>query len=252
MVLHTWGSKLNRHYHVHCIITGGGLNGQKDQWIPSKSARYLFPVAALSTVFRAKYLAGMDRLRSKLVIPSCLSDTDWDTYKHGLVEKDWVVYAKPPFGGPDQVIKYLGRYANRIAISSRRILSYQNGEVTFRYKDYQRGNRIRNLTISDEAFATRFLQHVLPKGFCRIRYYGFLANCHRKKNLAICRKLLDCEPVSADHTARPDEATEPDTPSLCEPETRKCPSCQQNTLTLARALYEEERRLSRALLWDSS
>jgi len=189
MVLHTWGQKLNLHYHVHCVVTGGGLT-EEGEWKPTPSEKFLFPVEPLSDVFRGIYWEQFDRLLAtqQLELPP-----DWkltrDQLKHRLDKHKWVVYAKPPFGGPDRVLKYLGRYTHRVAIANSRIIRFANNMVTFKYKDY-RDDKWKVLTLTSKRFLKRFFHHVLPKGLMRIRSYGILSNPKKRDCLARCRELL--------------------------------------------------------------
>lgn len=202
LVLHTWGQNLHYHPHVHAVVTGGGLScnpqGQIDatpRWIACRPGFFL-PVRILSRVFRGQFL---ERLRQaydtgQLVWPTPLAGlAQPDAFARWLTplyRQEWVVYAKPPFGGPEQVLKYLARYTHRVAISNQRLVSLEDGQVAFRYKDYAAGQRSKTMTLSGEEFLRRFVQHVLPRGFVKIRHYGLLASRERKQRLARCRRLL--------------------------------------------------------------
>jgi len=188
-ILHTWGQNLGQHVHLHCLVTGGALAEDGSRWIPSHP-RFLFPVRALSPVFRARFLDGLERARSKGQAP-CAADLDLEA----LRAKPWGVYSKRPFAGPEAVLAYLGRYTHRIAISNDRLLSLQDGQVRFRWRDYRDGNQSKVMTLPAAEFLRRFLLHVLPRGFMRIRHFGLLANRHRKGRLERCRALLGV-PVS--------------------------------------------------------
>ena len=188
MVLHTWGQNLHHHPHVHCVVTGGGLScnarGVVDaspRWLSCRPGFFL-PVRVLSRVYRGKFLAGLRALaaQGKVTLPDLGS----------LYAKDWVVYAKPPFGGPEQVLKYLARYTHRVAISNHRLVKLEAGRVTFRYHDYADSRKEKLLTLSAEEFLRRFVQHVLPKGFMKIRHYGLLASRQRETRLRQARRLL--------------------------------------------------------------
>jgi len=196
-VLHTWGQTLTEHVHVHCLVSGGGLSldGESFRRVPKRRRPFLFPVKALSRSFRDRFVAELRRLHrggelrfagqsAYLTQPAC-----WETFLEKLQWQDWVVYAKPPFGSPSQVLKYLGRYTHRIAISNHRLLFVGNGVVRFRYYDYADGKRTKEMTLAAPEFLRRFLLHVLPSGFMRIRHYGLLANANREK-LKRCRELL--------------------------------------------------------------
>ena len=193
-VLHTWGQALQFHPHVHCVVPGGGLSQDRTCWVGSRPDFFL-PVRVLSRVFRGKFLAGLraaytgGRLRLTGRCPGGEA-AEFERLVSAAVRTDWVVYAKPPFGGPEVVLKYLARYTHRVAISDSRLLDFEDGVVRFRYKDYAHGNRKRVMSLSASEFVRRFLLHVLPAGFVRIRHYGILSNRHRHEDLALCRELL--------------------------------------------------------------
>jgi Putative transposase/Transposase zinc-binding domain len=219
-VLHTWGQTLQFHPHVHCVVPGGGLSPDGKSWVASPS-HFFLPVRILSRVFRGKFLAG---LRTAFQNGQVHFAADpFDQALSVAAHTDWVVYAKPPFGGPEQVLKYLARYTHRVAISNARLLGFEDGMVRFRYKDYAHGNRKRVMTLTALEFVRRLLLHVLPTGFHRIRHYGILANCHRQAKLALCRQLLGsgpaAEPELAEETREPRESLSSITP------TRVCPVC---------------------------
>jgi hypothetical protein len=198
-VLHTWGQNLLHHPHVHCVIPAGGPSPDHKSWI---HPRYPFfvPVRVLSRVFRGKFVARLKRLYRKgdLCLPGSLKplvqDRTFRSFLRSLFQQDWVVYAKPPFGGPEYVLHYLARYTHRVAISNHRLVDFADGKVTFRWKDYAHGSKQRLMTLTSEEFLRRFLIHTLPRGFVRIRFFGFLANRRRTTLLALCRQLLDANP----------------------------------------------------------
>jgi hypothetical protein len=199
MVLHTWGQNLHLHPHVHCVVTGGGLScnarGQVDaspRWVSCRSGFFL-PVRVLSRLYRGKFLAGLRALfaQGKLKLSGPLTRSSaFTAWLSPLYAKEWVVYAKPPFGGPEQVLRYLARYTHRVAISNHRLVKLEDGLVTFRYKDYADARQEKFLTLSAEEFLRRFVQHVLPKGFMKIRHYGLLSSGHREQRLRLARRLL--------------------------------------------------------------
>lgn len=194
-VLHTWGQNLTDHPHVHCIVPGGGLSREGTQWIESR-ANFFIPVHVLSQVFRGKFLESMKKAyrAGKLTYVGAVGSLqDKQTFQKlldRLYGKAWVVYAKRPFGGPGQVLRYLGRYTHRVALSNHRLVNMANGRVSFRWRDYRDGDKEKVMTLDAIEFIRRFLMHVLPDGYCRIRYYGFLSNRNRSKNLAACRRIL--------------------------------------------------------------
>jgi hypothetical protein len=199
LVLHTWGQTLSQHLHIHALVGAGALAAD-GHWITSRRG-FLFPVPALSPVFRGKFLAGLKRLflASTLKLTgsnATLADPVEQRHLYNaLHESDWVVYVKRPFAGPEQVLDYLGRYTHRVAISNHRLVSCHDTEVRFRYKDYAHGNRRKVLALEPAEFIRRFLLHVLPSGFMRIRHYGILANRAKREKLAQARKALDYQSV---------------------------------------------------------
>jgi hypothetical protein len=227
MVLHTWGQNLHHHPHVHCVVTGGGLScdptgkiGAAPRWVACRPGFFL-PVRVLSRVFRGKFLDGLNRLfeQSKLLLPGRLQRLAEGSARaawwKALYAKDWVVYSKRPFGGPEQVLKYLARYTHRVAISNARLESLHEGRVTFRGTDYADGGRTQRLTLDAEEFLRRFVQHVLPRGFVKVRHYGLLANRQREARLAACRRLLLVTNVTAALPSTDAAAIEPAQPRCC-------------------------------------
>ena len=190
LVLHTWKQDLGRHVHVHALVAGGALTAAGD-WIDSKRG-FLFPEQALSTVFRGKFLAALEqeRTNARLHEDATLTNTAWRQLKHQLYIHDWVVYAKQPLGGPAQVLEYLGRYTHRVAISNERIVAISKTEVALRVRVNAEGGKKRTLRLAGTEFIERFLQHVLPRGFKRIRHYGLLGPAHKSARLAAARSAL--------------------------------------------------------------
>ena len=237
-LLHTWGQTLLAHPHLHCVIPGGGISPDGQRWVSCRDGFFL-PVRVMSRMFRGKFLALLQsafeqqelEFHGKLL--ELAHPKAWEGFVEPLRNKEWVVYAKPPFGGPEQVLKYLARYTNRVAISNQRIQSFANGKVSFSWKDYSQGDRKRIMTLSSVEFIRRFLLHVLPKGFMRIRYYGFLANRHRAGKIELARILL-CEqtrsaekdPEVSESQPQPDNAGEP------IDELDVCPKCKQGRLVI--------------------
>ena len=216
MVLHTWGQNLTEHAHVHCVVSGGGLSADGSHWSATRRRGFLFHVLAMSKMFRGKYLAALARLcrRGQLRFTGqCAGLAESETWQGLLTtlhHARWVVYAKPPFGGPERVLKYLSRYTHRVAISNRRILFVGDDIVRFAWKDYADHNAHKEMTLSGTEFLRRFLLHVVPRGFMRIRHYGILANRQRTQKLAQCRELLGVAPMASSQetadTATHDEA----------------------------------------------
>lgn len=195
-VLHTWGQNLMEHPHIHMIVTAGGLSVKDKRWVKSKK-NFLLPVKVVSKVFRGKFLAKIKQLyqaqelQLKGSIKGLNNKKEFKKLLDIVYEKDWVVYAKKPFNNAAHVFKYLGKYTHKIAISNHRIVTIENHEVTFKYKDYADNNTQKIMTIKANEFIRRFLLHTLPKGFCKIRHYGLAANRTKKNNLKIVRKLLN-------------------------------------------------------------
>jgi hypothetical protein len=202
-VLHTWGQNLQHHPHVHCVIAAGGLSADRSRWVHTRP-RFFLPVRVLSKVFRGKFAAGLKRLfrAGRLEFHGSLRSLAepalFGRFLRQLFREKWVVYAKRPFGGPEHVLQYLARYTHRVAISNHRLIGFDNGMVTFRWKDYAHGNKKRKMTVSADEFLRRFLLHVLPRGFVRIRHFGFLANRHRATLVPLCRHVLNDTPPSPD------------------------------------------------------
>jgi hypothetical protein len=194
-VLHTWDQKLLYHVHLHCVIAGGALAFDGSRWLAARR-NYLFAVTALSQVFREKYLAGVQSAwaAGQLLFPERLAPlTDaaaFAEFLRPLAAKAWVVYAQRPWAGPEKVLEYLSRYTHRVAISNHRLRRFKDGRVTFDYRDRRDGDRLKQLTLPAAEFIRRFLLHVVPQGFCRIRHYGFLGSRHKQERLARCRELL--------------------------------------------------------------
>ncbi len=222
-VLHTWTQTLRYHPHVHCIVPGGGLDPSGPRWVAARE-NFFLAVRVLSTVFRAKLLAALEHAIASGKIKSPVhSGADAANLLRRAARKKWVVYCKRPFAGPQQVLAYLGRYTHRIAISNERIIATTGDEVTFSYKDRSDGDRRKLMTLPAEAFLRRFLLHVLPKGFVRIRHYGILANSIRKERVAQCRELLEVRAV--DVSPAPAESWEEILLRLTGKDVTVCPQC---------------------------
>jgi hypothetical protein len=211
-VLHTWGSNLSYHLHVHCLVTAGGLSPDGQTWIPARD-NYLVPVNALSKLFRGIFLARIRRQFEDIHLPQSI----W--------QKDWVVHCKPAIHGTRTVLNYLARYIHRAAIANSRILSVDNGKVTFRYKDSKRGTYNKTMTVNAEEFIRRFLQHALPAGVHKVRYYGLWSPSNRKKLLELQQTLTQS---GNDRQERLEEDMDAEVSPPSEP--RLCPHCQKGTL----------------------
>jgi len=230
-VLHTWGQNLTLHPHVHCVVTGGGLSPDGSRWVAGRDDFFL-PVRVLSRVFRGKFLSGLraafkrGRLRFPGRLAALAKPRRFDRLIAETVRTEWVVYAKAPWNGAVTTLKYLARYTHRAAISNRRLVDLTDGRVTFRWKDYAHGGRQGTMTLEAVEFVRRFLTHVLPSGFVRVRHYGLLANRHRREKLARCRELLGTAVTPQADTAPtgPDPVTEPGHETTVAP-TKVCPRC---------------------------
>jgi len=216
-ILHTWGQTLSLHPHIHCIVPGGGLSVDGQRWVACKKGFFL-PVRVLSEVFRGKLIARLKRLRKQGKLERA---RDFDGLINDLYAHQWVVYAKRPFGGPKQVLRYLARYTHRVAISDHRLLAVDDDRVTFRFKNYRRGHENSSMALDGVEMLRRFVDHVLPGGFVRIRSYGFLANCQRRKQLAKIRSLIG---------SVPEEATESKADDDDGPASWLCPVCGRGDL----------------------
>ena len=252
-VLHSWGSNLLHHPHLHCVVPGGGLSADGTQWISCRP-RFFLPVRVLSRLFRRLFLeylikafdagklqffSSLEPLRERRAFFRHLAPT--------RVTK-WVVYAKRPFAGPEQVLDYVGRYTHRVAISNNRLLDIDHGKITFRYKDYRHDGQQKTMTLDAEEFIRRFLLHVLPDGFQRIRYYGFLGNRYREEKLARCRQLLGmpASPPPAEESKDYRDRYE----ELTGSSLRECPVCHQGRMVTVAILPPSPNR--RTSITDTS
>jgi putative transposase/transposase-like zinc-binding protein len=235
-ILHTWGQTLQRHPHLHCVVPGGGLSPDHARWIRAP-CHFFLPVRVLSRVFRGKFVAGLRQAfhRNQLGFygecQQLASEKAFAAFLRTLFRQEWVVYSKRPFGGPRHVLQYLARYTHRVAISNHRIADVNDTHVAFRWKDYAHHSKLRTMSLIHEEFLRRFLQHVLPKAFPRIRYFGFLANRRRGDLLPVCRALLSAPPP-ADTTA----------PTANESVVWQCPKCQGQMHVVERLTAQQIRR----------
>jgi Putative transposase/Transposase zinc-binding domain len=226
-ILHTWGQTLVRHPHVHCVVPAGGLSPDHQRWIHPKYAGFFLPVKALSRVVRGKFVEALRRAydRNELDLAGgsehLQNRAAWHTFVDALFQTDWVVYAKPAFGGAHAVLRYLGRYTHRVAISNHRLLAFDGAHVPFSYKDYAHGDARRTMTLTTMEFLRRFVQHILPRGFVRIRQSGFLANTCRGARVARARTILATPSPSAPAT----DTTAPPTTATPARATWTCPQC---------------------------
>ena len=235
-VLHTWGQTLMHHPHLHCVVPGGGLSPEGTAWVSARD-NFFLPVQVLAKLYRGKFLDALRvaRERGELrffgKLQALSDDGRFRAWLTQLYAKQWVVYAKRPFGGPEQVLKYLAGYTHRVAIANTRLLSFENGRVLFRYKDYARNREPRVMELDGVEFLRRFLLHVLPDGFVRIRHYGFLANRCRRKKVARCAQLI----ANASGTPpRPSDAATLDGNVGVAP--LRCPQCGEGTMVIIERL----------------
>jgi hypothetical protein len=250
-VLHTWGQTLMHHPHLHCVVPGGGLSADGERWIASRPGFFL-SVRVLSRLFRRLFLESLEQAfdDGELKFFSALEPlSDPEAFRRWLAllrKKEWVVYAKKPFAGPSQVLEYVGRYTHRVAISNSRLLDIEDGKVTFRYKDYRDGSAQKTMTLEADEFIRRFLLHVLPPGFHRIRYYGLMGNRHRQEKLAQCRQLLQMRPLpesdidtSAGYRAQYQ--------TLTGHSIDQCPACRIGRMVTIRQIAVSSARTGRSL-----
>ena len=251
-VLHTWGQALLAHPHLHCVVPGGGISPDGKRWISCRPDFFL-PVPVLSSLFRRLFLdylrqafdagdlqffSSLEPLRARNAFLRHIAPTR---------KKDWVVYAKRPFAGPEEVLKYVARYTHRVAISNDRLLDIDDGQIQFRWKDYRDDNRQKTMTLGADEFIRRFLLHVLPDGFQRIRYFGFLANRYRAEKLALCRQLMQMPPPAATPEVNKDYRDRYE--ALTGISLKKCPLCRCGNMVVIETF---ECTSSRASLLDTS
>ena len=238
-ILHTWGQNLLHHPHIHCVVPAGGLSSDNKSWIGARN-RFFLPCGVLSRVFRGKFISGLKRAfrEGKLCLAGDLQSlADKKTFLsflRVLHQHQWVVYAKPPFGGANHVLNYLARYTHRVAISNHRLVALTDGKVTFRWKDYAHGNQQKLMTLSVEEFLRRFLLHTLPRGFVRIRFFGYMANRRRAALLPICRELIG----SNSESEKSEMAQIEDQPAWL------CPRCSGPMVVIQRLTAEQ-------IAWES-
>ncbi|MBW2312530.1 MAG: IS91 family transposase [Deltaproteobacteria bacterium] len=238
-ILHTWSQTLMDHPHLHCIVTGGGLSLDGTRWIPCKGEFFL-PITVLSRLFRGKFLAYLKeaRERGELVFPGTMvhlkEKSAFNALLKDLYDKEWVVYCKPPFPDAETVIEYLGRYTHRVAISNERLVKLEGNQVTFRYRDRNDNDTVKLMSLDASEFIRRFLLHILPDGFMKIRHYGILSNRNRKTKLALCRELLgvDCPREHEEEK----ESWQDLLARITGRDPRICPFCGKGTMVLKEVL----------------
>jgi Putative transposase/Transposase zinc-binding domain len=246
-VLHTWGQNLLHHPHLHCLVPGGGIAPDGSRWIACRPGFFL-PVRVLSRLFRGLFLHYLEKAfaAGKLNFVSALrhlgEPAAFRRYLAATRDTEWVVYAKRPFAGPKQVLDYVGRYTHRVAISNHRLLSIDEGKVRFRWRDYRHGNQQKSMTLDVDEFIRRFLIHVLPSGFQRIRYFGFLGNCHRARKLTLCRELLGMAQAEQDKPASLEDYRDRHE-ALTGVSLRVCPHCRLGSMLVVEVIPRTSLRL---------
>jgi Putative transposase/Transposase zinc-binding domain len=234
LILHTWDQRLLEHIHLHCVIPGGVLSLDKTRWIPS-AENYLFNVKALSMVFKGKFIEYLQKAHAKGqldfsgLIGHYANPEGFSSLIRNLKTKDWVVFSKKPFAGPQQVLDYIGRYTHRVAISNNRIVNVQDGMVTFTYRDRKDNNTVKLTTVDAGEFIRRFLRHVLPVGFMKIRYFGFLSNKRKKETIQLCRELIG---DSTPHPQREKKTANELMIELTGTDITRCPCCKKGTMII--------------------
>lgn len=252
-ILHTWGQNLLFHPHLHFVVPGGGISLDGTRWITCRPGFFL-PVRVLSRLFRGLFLAYLDKafLAGRLTFFSSLQHlNERSAFLRHLAPvrtAEWVVYSKPPFAGPQQVLDYVGRYTHRIAISNNRLLSIDDNKVRFRWRDYRNRNRLGAMSLTAEEFMRRFLLHVLPEGFQRIRYYGFLSNRHRERRLARCRELLGMPTVLPTACKQSGDYRD-HYEAVIGTSLKECPICHHGHMVFVEALPKAN---THGRPWDSS
>lgn len=232
LVLHTWKQDLGRHIHVHALVAGGALTAE-EKWVNAKHG-FLFPIDALSSVYRGKFMAALDAARKAGTLrhEAAQGDASWGTLNAALYRHNWVVYAKQPLGGPAQVLEYLGRYTHRVAISNERILGIEGNTVRFKMRDSANGNRKKMVRMEAGEFIGRFMQHMLPGGFKRIRHYGLLGPAHKTANLAAACAALEApvpDPVVV-------ESVEVFMRRVADIEWLNCPHCREGVFRVVQVI----------------
>ena len=231
-VLHTWSQTLMDHFHLHCLIPGGVLSPEKDRWIPARE-KFLFRVGSLAKAFQNRYISKLQGVynRNQLIFPGKTSETGTPDGFANLLKilktKKWIVYAKRPFAGPEEVLEYLGRYTHRVAISNHRILSIDDGKITFAYKDRKDHNKTKSMTLKADEFIRRFLLHVLPNRFMKIRYFGFMFHRERHKNIELIRQFIDPD---RQYDEKTEETVQEIMLRLTDVDITLCPHCQKGRM----------------------
>jgi hypothetical protein len=253
-VLHTWTQTLMDHFHLHCLIPAGALSFDETTWKKAKK-KFLFGIASLAKAFKCRYIRGLKQLyqKNELSVPGHLqrfaSLSAFSSLINDLAGKKWIAYAKRPFAGPEQVLNYLGRYTHRVAISNNRILSIEGGQVLFSYRDRADNNRQKTKNLSATEFIRRFLLHVLPDGFVKIRYFGFLSHRNKKRRIPLIRNLID---PNAKHPKKIKETAAQTMLRVTGIDISCCPECRQGRMRKWAAIIKEPAKCPTVLRIDSS
>ncbi len=233
-IIHTWGQNLMDHPHIHCVVTGGGLSNDGNNWVSCRKG-FFIPVRVMSALFQGKFLDHLKTIfeSSDLIFPGGISHLgkphSFEMFRRRLYHKKWVVYCKPPFDGVGGVLQYLGRYTHRIAISNNRITKVEDGEVSFRWRDYADGDKQKVMPLQADEFIRRFLLHVLPNRYVRIRHFGLLANRKRKDNISACRELLGTNQAVIKEKDKP-ETWQEQLLRICDIDVTTCPVCKKGKM----------------------
>lgn len=236
-ILHTWGQNLMDHPHLHCIVPGGGLSLDGERWIPTKKEDFFVHVNPISSLFRDKFIVYLKKayrngeLKFHGDIKEFENESIFYEFTQRIYRKKWVVYCKPPFGGPEEVLEYIGRYSHRVAISNSRILKVENRTVTFSWRDYKDGNKVKEMTVTAEEFIRRFLMHILPDGFVKIRHFGILSSKNKQTKLKKCKELLGNYKSSRSKMKENDLLKE-----LVEKPETECPCCGNGVMRTRRII----------------
>lgn len=231
-VLHTWSQILTDHFHIHCLIPAGILSFEKDHWTPSRK-KFLFRATSLAKEFRNRYISKLQKAYNdkQVIFPGNTAEIgipdEFGKLLKALKTKDWIVYAKRPFAGPEQVLEYLGRYTHRVAISNHRILSIDDGKITFAYKDRNDHNKTKSMTLKADEFIRRFLLHVLPNRFMKIRYFGFMFHRERQNNIQLIRQFIDPD---GQYDEKTEETVQEIMLRLTGVDITLCPHCQKGRM----------------------
>lgn len=237
-VLHTWNQKLLDHFHLHCIIPAGVLSFDKKEWISARE-KYLFKVESLAKEFKKRYLRKLEKaheqeqLRFRGNTSAFANKQSFKRLIQTLRDKQWITYSKQPFGGPEQVLEYLGRYTHRVAITNNRIIEVVGGKVTFNYRDRSDENKVKEMTVKAQEFIRRYLMHILPKGFMKIRYFGFLAHTNKKASIPLLRQLINPD---AEFTEKMTETIEETILRLTGVDISLCPECGKGQMVCVKVL----------------